>query len=471
MTSVKQGLDALDDKGRREYWATLALRCTRGLGTHSVCALLKHYGSAYTAYNSRSAWKDAGVNIQKNLTESDDAWRARAKPEWEAARTLRASIILWTDPRYPKQLRELSDAPALLYAAGNIDLLNAPLVAVVGSRECSPAAADMASSIAKGLSDMGVTIVSGMALGIDSNAHAAAMRGVGKTIAVLGTGVDTIYPACNAGLYRKIASQGLIISELPPKTPAKPGAFPMRNRIVSGLCLGVFVAEAASPKSGSLITARHAAENGRTVYVPAPDALRGTYREGTKLLLMEGAHAVHKAEHIIADLFPQLAPHALPPYPKPLKNAREDTASQKPAELQDTAKNDAASLDDPSMSDTALLQPDMQPSGIEEGKNAEAYASMSVKNAQESPIRRYPLKEKPLLARPKAALTPQTDEEDAVLKILARDPILADDLLYALREENPSMKWSAASISAVLMVLEVKGLARRRADSRYEAAQ
>ena len=447
MTAIDKGFISLDEDGRREYWAALALRCMRGLGIRSVCILLKHYGSAYAAYGARGRWEEAGVSIPRNMREPDDAWRARAKPEWDAARKIGASIILWTDPLYPRQLREIEDAPALLYARGRIELLSAPMVAIVGSRECSQAAADMASSISGGLSAMGVSVVSGMALGADSYAHAAAMRGEGKSVAVLGTGVDVAYPASNSGLYRKLADGGLILSELPPGCPARPGAFPVRNRIVSGLSLGVFVAEAASPQSGSLITARHAADHGRCVYVPSPDSLNGPYREGTRVLLMEGAQPVSSAEHIVADLFPQLLPHAQP------RREKHDDAQEKEAE--------AAAMQ--------LRSPQKDASSGGEGAQDESREEYAGPSEPEAPIPRYPLKEKPILAVPRASVEPQTEEEEAMLSILARGPVSADDLLYEARENDPRMNWTAASVSAVLMVLEVKGLARRRADSRYEA--
>jgi DNA processing protein len=450
MTAAGKGLNSLDENERREYWAALALRCMRGLGIRSVCSLLRHYGSAYAAYAARGRWEEAGVSIPGNMHEAEDAWRARAKPEWDAARKTGASIILWTDPLYPRQLSELEDAPALLYALGRLELLAAPMVAIVGSRECSQAAADMASAVAGGLSAMGVSVVSGMARGADSYAHAAAMRGEGKSVAVLGTGVDVSYPASNTGLYRKLAESGLVVSELPPGCPARPGAFPVRNRIVSGLSMGVFVAEAASPQSGSLITARHAADHGRSVYVPSPDSLSGPYREGTRLLLMEGAQPVSSAEHIVADLFPQLLPHA-----QPLRKEVPAGASGEEA--------GAAAGQKPSSPEGGT--------GMREEAQAGGWEEPAGPSAPEEAIRRYPLKEKPILAKPRSSSVPQTEEEEALLSILDRGPVSADDLLQEARESDPRMNWTAASVSAVLMVLEVKGLARRRADSRYEPAR
>ena len=228
-------------------------------------------------------WPEAGVPAQKAEGYLNNAWRVKAMPEWEAAHHLLASIILWTDPRYPAMLKELPDAPALLYTVGDESLLSAPCVAVVGSRNSSGAALDFTAAAAQRLSDAGVTVVSGLAFGADSRAHSAALSGPGRTVAVMPGGVDVIFPSGQSERYRRIAEQGLIISEMPPGRMPGPGAFPIRNRLISGLCLGVLVTEASHVHSGTLITARLAAEQGRNVYVPSPDIL--PCREGTKRML------------------------------------------------------------------------------------------------------------------------------------------------------------------------------------------
>ena len=300
------GLAALNDDGRREYWAALALRHTAGLGVRGACLLLKHFGSAYEAVTNVPAWPEAGVPAQKAEGYLNNAWRAAARPEWDAAHTLRASIILWTDKRYPPLLRELPDAPALLYAAGDASLLRAPCVAIVGSRDASSAAIDFTAAVAEELSAAGVTVVSGLAYGVDGYAHHAALGGPGRTIAVLPGGVDLPFPSGHRDLYLDVVEQGLAASEMPPGWVPGPGAFPVRNRLISGLCLGVLVAEASRARSGSLITARLAAEQGRSVYAPSPNALRAPCREGTKKLLLEGARPVSGAADILADLLPHL---------------------------------------------------------------------------------------------------------------------------------------------------------------------
>ncbi|HJD97664.1 DNA-processing protein DprA [Mailhella massiliensis] len=424
-SALPSGLAALDDDGRREYWAALALRCTPGLGSRGACLLLRHFGSAYAAITSLSRWPEAGVPSHKAEELARNTWRARARPEWEASRRLDAAIILWTDPRYPALLKELPDAPALFYAKGELSLLAGPCVAVVGSRESSAAALDMASAMAGELSRAGVTVVSGLAFGVDGRAHRAALTGPGRTIAVMPGGVDRIFPARHRELYQRMAEHGLIVSEMPPGTTPGPGAFPVRNRIISGLSLGLLMVEAVHAGSGSLITARLAAEQGRNVYVPSPDICRGPYREGTKKLLLEGARPVFRASDILADLFPHL------------KSALDTEDSQSP------------------LSHTRPAQA-QESSG---GKTAPALQDTS-------PIRST-MPGKAPLPKEKSSAQDMTEEEAYLLSLLREKPLLQDELLHAAQDGG--REWTSASVSAALMILEVKHLARRLSDGRYEA--
>jgi DNA processing protein len=314
--AASTALERLDGQARSEYWAALALRRSKGLGRRSVCALLRHFGSACKAMHSVPQWREAGVPPARGAGLAGSDWRRDARPEWEDSRDLDGHILLWPDPRYPALLRELPDAPSLLYARGNLDLLNNPCLAVVGARACSPKNLHLAHDIARELSACGLTVVSGMARGIDQAAHTGAMREKGRSIAVLGTGLDVIYPPRHKDLYETLAGDGLLLSEFPPGSlPEKPN-FPIRNRIISGLSLGVLVVEAGG-RSGSLITARQALEQNRAVYaVPAAaHAVPGWEREPAKLfpaadgcsgLLEQGALPVLCAADILADLFPQL---------------------------------------------------------------------------------------------------------------------------------------------------------------------
>lgn len=302
--------DSLDEEGRVQFWATLALRHTRGLGGRSWTRLLKTFGSAYDALQNIPRWAEAGVAADKAAQVSVGSWRTTARQEWDAALRIPAHLVLWHDVRYPPLLRELPDAPPLLYCLGDIGLLSGSSLAVVGSRRCTPEGVRAASGIARSLAACGLTIVSGMALGIDRVAHEAAMREIGKSIAVLGTGVDVPYPGKNRDIFLKVEEEGgAIASEFAPGTPPMAANFPIRNRIISGLSLGVLVVEAAA-RSGSLITARLALEQNREVYA-VPGAVFARSSFGCQELVRQGARPVFGAEDILRDLAPQLATHGI----------------------------------------------------------------------------------------------------------------------------------------------------------------
>ncbi len=296
-------LARLNEEQRREYWACLALRHTPGVGARSWGKLLETFGSAYAAVHNTEEWSRAGIACRAAGVR-DGSWRTAARREWEAARMLNADIVLWTDPRYPERLRELPDPPLLLYARGRLSLLQADGVAVVGMRRCSPEGRKAASLLAGGLSRAGIVVVSGLARGVDREAHLAALSGPGGSVAVLGTGIDATYPRCNADLYAAMRSKGLIVSEFAPGTPPSAGNFPVRNRIISGLCLGVAVVEAL-PRSGSLITAGLALEQNRSVYA-VPGSVGSVTSAGCRNLIRQGAHPIFEVADILADLGPLL---------------------------------------------------------------------------------------------------------------------------------------------------------------------
>ncbi len=215
--------------------------------------------------------------------------------------TLRERVITLADEDYPPLLREIFDPPLALHILGDRTLLRAPMsIAVVGSRRASPYGLNAARTLGRELAAAGITIVSGLAQGIDAAAHESALDGQGRTIAVLGTGIDVVYPRVNARLFRRIEGAALIISEFPPGTPPRPENFPMRNRVISGLCAGTIIVEATS-RSGSLITARMAAEQGREVFaVPGSIFSKGT--EGTHRLIQYGAKLVHDCGDVFDEL-------------------------------------------------------------------------------------------------------------------------------------------------------------------------
>ncbi|EEB34102.1 MAG TPA: DNA-protecting protein DprA [Desulfovibrio piger] len=290
----------MDDRARREYWAGLALRHCRGLGARSCCRLLRHFGSAFAALEGRERWADAGVDRGKAAEISTGSWRVTARTEWDAVRDLDAVIVQWHEAAYPALLRTLPDAPVLLYCMGDLSLLANPAVAVIGSRKATPRGQALAGHMAGAFASWGITVVSGMAWGIDKAAHEAALDRTGSSIAVLGTGIDVPYPRANIRLYDRMAAKGLLVSEFAPGIPALRENFPIRNRIISGLSLGVIVVEAAS-RSGTLITSRLALEQGREVYAVPGAALSGQSL-GCQELVRQGAKPVFAPEDVLEDL-------------------------------------------------------------------------------------------------------------------------------------------------------------------------
>jgi DNA processing protein len=226
--------------------------------------------------------------------------RTQAADAIARARDAHIGIVAWSDASYPVALTTIVDPPPLLWIRGRIDALALPSVAIVGSRAASPYAIDVAGQLARDLAERGVAIVSGLARGVDSAAHRGALDGGGATIAVLGSGVDVMYPPEHAPLANEICADGAVVSELVPGTPPLPWCFPLRNRIISGLVRAVVVIEAGE-KSGSLITARCALEQGRDVLAVPGNVLSGRNR-GAHALLKDGAKIVESADDILEEL-------------------------------------------------------------------------------------------------------------------------------------------------------------------------
>ena len=220
-------------------------------------------------------------------------------------------IITFDSYLYPKLLKELPDAPVVLYVIGNPSLLSEPQIGVVGSRRPTPSGSRVAREFSEQLARSGLVITSGMAMGIDGAAHQGALSTYGGTVAVLGTGVDQVYPVRHENIYKLIASHGALISEFPLGTTPYAGNFPKRNRIISGLSLGVLVVEAAL-ESGSLISARLAAEQGREVFA-VPGSVINPLSKGCHKLIRDGAVLVESSDDIIVELAPQLQQQILAP--------------------------------------------------------------------------------------------------------------------------------------------------------------
>ncbi|MCE2980102.1 MAG: DNA-processing protein DprA [Betaproteobacteria bacterium] len=219
-------------------------------------------------------------------------------------------LLSLDDPAYPCLLQEIDDPPVLLYVAGRLDLLQRPALAMVGSRNPSALGAQTAEGFARGFSEAGLTVVSGLALGIDAAAHRGALGGAGSTVAVVGTGLDIVYPARNRDLAHRIALEGALVSEFPLGMTARADHFPRRNRILSGLALGCLVVE-ANLRSGSLITARLATEQGREVFA-VPGSIHSPMARGCHLLIRQGAKLTESTADVIEELGWARAPATVP---------------------------------------------------------------------------------------------------------------------------------------------------------------
>ncbi|WP_166252972.1 DNA-processing protein DprA [Marinobacter salicampi] len=234
------------------------------------------------------------------VADAGDATVAEAGRILSACRAKGISLIGWDSAQYPEALANIHDAPLLLYARGDTGLLQRPQIGIVGSRSATRGGLEHARQFAAALSESGFLVTSGLALGVDGAAHAGALDAGFPTAAVVGTGLDVIYPRQHSKLTEDIASQGVIVSDLPPGTPARPAHFPQRNRIISGLSRGVLVIE-ASPRSGSLITARLALEQGREVFA-IPGSIHNPQARGCHQLIRQGATLVESVADIEAEL-------------------------------------------------------------------------------------------------------------------------------------------------------------------------
>jgi DNA processing protein len=278
----------------------LQLTLTPGLGAAAVRTMLRQFGLPQSILQRRrselAAYASAEALAALDSTQVQDAV-ARAL-QWASAAG--HHVITLADECYPRLLLEIADPPPLLFAAGSLELLQRPSLAVVGSRNATAQGERNAESFARALSDCGFTVVSGLALGIDAAAHRGGLAGRGSTIAVLGTGIDILYPRRNAELAEQIAARGLLLSEFTLGTAPAASNFPRRNRLISGLSQGCLVVEAALA-SGSLITARAAADQGREVFA-LPGSIHSPLSKGCHALIKTGAKLVESADDILAEL-------------------------------------------------------------------------------------------------------------------------------------------------------------------------
>ena len=306
----------------------IALNMTPGVGPRAATKLLERFGSAESVFSATRMELEA-LRLRPEAVESIMARELyeRAAAEILRVRSLGADLLLLDDGVYPALLREIFDPPITLYVKGEwAACLDEPCVAIVGSRRSSTYGQNAATMLARDLAERGVTIISGLARGIDAAAHRGAIEAGGRTAAVMGTGLDQIYPRDHRRLADEILEHGgALVSEFPLETPPAPQNFPYRNRVISGLSLGVVIVEAAE-NSGSLITARLALEQGREVFaVPGNITSRNSF--GTNYLIKgAGAKLVQQWQDIVAELPPEVAARLLPPESK--KTTDEDALGQ-----------------------------------------------------------------------------------------------------------------------------------------------
>ena len=278
--------------------AWLSLCLTPGLGASTVRQLLRAFGPPESILSADPA-EVAKIAGDCAVPLHSGAVQAQVMRALEWSSQPGCHIVTMADARYPRLLLEIPDPPPLFYARGNIELLSRPALAVVGSRNATAQGLRNAETFSRTFSVGGLTIVSGLALGIDEAAHRGGLAGTGSTIAVLGTGIDVAYPKRNASLFADIASHGLLLSEYPLGTPPVAHNFPRRNRLISGLSRGCLVIEAALG-SGSLITARLAAEQGREVFA-IPGSIHSPLSRGCHSLIKQGAKLVEAAEDVLVE--------------------------------------------------------------------------------------------------------------------------------------------------------------------------
>ena len=271
-------------------WIRLAR--TPGIGAKTFRHLLNRFGAASEIIAHQSEW--SGRQKQTEIPAP-----AVAEREFAAAAKAALKYLPVTDPRYPRALAALDDAPALLMVKGSLEALGTPLIAVVGARNATVNGRRFAKTLAAGLAKAGYGVISGMARGIDGAAHEGAMT-AGHTVAVLAGGVDVVYPPEHRDLYDRIAERGAVVSEMPPGTEPQAALFPRRNRIISGASIGVVVVE-ATLRSGSLITARLAAEQGRDVFA-VPGSPLDPRAHGPNSLIRDEATLIQSADDVLCEL-------------------------------------------------------------------------------------------------------------------------------------------------------------------------
>jgi DNA processing protein len=299
--------EVLPPCGKADLARWIALSRVPGLGCVNFKKLAEHFDDPTVAFSAPAEALAKIQGLDPNVIDGLHRFSAWAEMEAEVRRAENAAIriVPFTDPIYPARLRLIADPPPFLYVKGEIRDQDERAVAVVGSRSASDYGRRVARDLCRGLASLGFTVVSGMARGIDGAAHEAALHAGGRTLAVLGSGVDRAYPREHEGLYQRISESGAVLSEFPLGTGPVAFNFPVRNRLISGLSLGVVVVE-ATEKSGSLITASLALEQGREVFA-VPGEAGASRSRGTHRLIRQGAKLVETVNDIVEEIAPQLS--------------------------------------------------------------------------------------------------------------------------------------------------------------------
>ena len=357
----------------------IALNMTPGVGPRAATMLLERFGSADAVFHARRTELES-LRLKPETIDSiiKREFHERAANELERVKELGGDILILDDGSYPALLREIDDPPPVLYVRGDWQAcFDQPCIGVIGSRKCSTYGENASEMLSRDLASRGITVVSGLARGIDTAGHRGAIRGQGKTVAVMGTGLDSIYPKENNGLVREIITAGgCVVTQFPLGTPPIPENFPYRNRIISGLSHGVVIIE-ASERSGSLITARLAMEQNREVMaVPGNITSRNSF--GTNYLIKTGAKLVQQWQDIVAEMPSEITAAILPP--KIDEQKAEDAKRQPelvPADMTDNERKvwDALTADESTHIDALL-----EASGLSFGDLNSALVALDIRD-------------------------------------------------------------------------------------------
>ena len=335
----------------------ISLNMTPGIGPRKATQLLERFGSAENVFHATRSELES-LRLRPETIESilKREFYDKADEELEKVRELGGDVLILDDGSYPFLLREIADPPITLYVKGDWQAcFDVPCIAVVGSRRCSTYGENASEMLSRDLAANGICIISGLARGIDTAAHRGAIAGGGKTIAVLGTGIDNVYPKENARLVDQILeSGGAVVSQFPLETPPLKDNFPYRNRIISGLSLGVLIVE-ASERSGSLITARLAMEQNREV-MAVPGNITSKNSFGTNYLIKSGAKLVQQWQDVVAELPQEISSVILPPKIDKEEKREAEQQEQMPANLNDNERKiwQLLSADEPTHIDNLL---------------------------------------------------------------------------------------------------------------------